>query len=346
MKVDPRLLHYNQLLHIKWIKTKMKIRFVIGMLLIIFCFNVIYFSDYNTVFEIQIDDEQIEEGFVTFATKSHFGLLEVLLTSLHEFSTKPIVVYGVDSDVSIHNDTKRFPRMIKRKITSDECGRSIYFCKPFVIAKCNIKYGVYLDVDNVVNWNIDQLFTISKAWNGTHTLSPTHPQDPNNQRLHMLWGGILKKSMPYVHGHVIFNYRTLDFVKKWFSMTKHSIFNKFNYDETALNTLLWIVNAKHQICLFDINYEFFDAYLKGFNISYYNDLQLPVWVATVHGDKQQLHAESIFNRMKDQMQTRTIFNSGKWYEDGNCCAKSSKQTNLHPKICYFPKNNYDKYVVY
>jgi hypothetical protein len=53
------------------------------------------------------------EEFVTFNNNNSRYL--ALLESVHYFSTHPIIVYGIDVDLNI--DTKKYPRLIKRRLS-------------------------------------------------------------------------------------------------------------------------------------------------------------------------------------------------------------------------------------
>jgi hypothetical protein len=65
---------------------------------------------------------QPKEAFVTFSNNhpSYLALLNVLLDSVHAFSTRPIITFGIDVDLDI-NLTK-YPRVIKRRIKQSDCG--------------------------------------------------------------------------------------------------------------------------------------------------------------------------------------------------------------------------------
>ena len=70
-----------------------------------------------------IDLEQPKEAFVTYSNNrtTYMALLKVLLDSVHAFSTRPIIVFGIDVDLDI--DLKQYPRVIKRRISQSDCGR-------------------------------------------------------------------------------------------------------------------------------------------------------------------------------------------------------------------------------
>ena len=70
---------------------------------------------------------QPKEAFVTFSNNAptYLALLKVLLDSVHAFSTRPIIAYGIDVDLNI--DVKEYPRVIKRRIKQSDCGPVIGF---------------------------------------------------------------------------------------------------------------------------------------------------------------------------------------------------------------------------
>ena len=66
--------------------------------------------------------QQPKEAFVTFSNNNprYLALLKVLLDSIHAFSTRPIIAFGIDVDLDI--DTKQYPRLIKRRLQQKYCG--------------------------------------------------------------------------------------------------------------------------------------------------------------------------------------------------------------------------------
>ena len=65
---------------------------------------------------------QPKEAFVTFSNNAptYLALLKILLDSVHAFSTRPIIAYGIDVDLNI--DVAQYPRVIKRRIKQSDCG--------------------------------------------------------------------------------------------------------------------------------------------------------------------------------------------------------------------------------
>ncbi|CAF1215955.1 unnamed protein product [Rotaria sordida] len=114
------------------------------------------------------------EAFVTFCNNQpkYLSLLIVILDAVHHFSTRPIIAYGIDVDLNI--DNKKYPRLIKRRLSQKDCGPSIYFCKIYAIVHSQIDYGIYIEADTLVNWNVDILFDVLHRWPYPLPLSPRH----------------------------------------------------------------------------------------------------------------------------------------------------------------------------
>ena len=78
------------------------------------------------------DSNQPKEAFVTFCNNNprYLDLLRVLLDSVHTFSTRHIIAFGIDVDLNI--DPTPYPRLIKRRISQRDCGSVIdifsYLC--------------------------------------------------------------------------------------------------------------------------------------------------------------------------------------------------------------------------
>ncbi|CAF5160114.1 unnamed protein product, partial [Rotaria magnacalcarata] len=120
------------------------------------------------------------EAFVTFSNNNpkYLALLTKVLDTVHLFSTRPIIAYGVDVDLDL--DTVRYPRLIKRRLSQKDCGPSIYFCKIYAIVQSQVDYGIYIEADTLVNWNVDILFDVLHRWPYPLPLAPRHPDDPKN----------------------------------------------------------------------------------------------------------------------------------------------------------------------
>jgi hypothetical protein len=91
---------------------------------------------------------------------------------------------------------------------------------------------------------------------------------------------IKKKTIPYVHAHVMFNRKNNEqFLKDWYQMTLK--INGANYDETALNLMYWKYNAIHTACLYDVPHFFYYT-----NELVKNVIPQPIIDLMFHGNKK------------------------------------------------------------
>lgn len=88
--------------------------------------------------------DQPKEGFVTFSNNepNYLALLKVLLDSVHAFSTRPIIAFGIDVDLNV--DVKEYPRLIKRKIAQSDCGPVIALRFDRDVSICVILVSLFL----------------------------------------------------------------------------------------------------------------------------------------------------------------------------------------------------------
>lgn len=228
----------------------------------------------------------IEEGFVTFATRGYFPILEVLIKSIHTFSSRPIVAFGINDDVPFSTD--QYPQLIKKRIDVDLNTYAIYYQKSNIIAKSGIKYGIYVEADDIVNNGIDEMFNWCREIK-RYPLCPIHPVDSvaSPELLEILG---IKKSMHYVHGHVVFAPSCRYFIQEWVEACHKykDIAAKTNFDETILNILLWKHNATEFLPLFDPYFTTWLDYIQGKrnpNFLYY----------MFHGAKEPSTASQILN---------------------------------------------------
>ena len=238
---------------------------------------------------VQVAPVTIAEGFVTFATSNYFPLLEVTLASVHEFSTRPIVAYGVNADIPF--SCERFPRLIKRRIDIDLSRMNIFVLKPWIMLDSKINYGIYIEADDIVNAQVDELFDFAHMVKD-YPLCPYHPQQPDNQQSIMRLLGVSYKSMPYVHAHVIFSQSCRSFIQEWYQACLEHINKACCYDETILNVLLWKYGATRYVPLYDAYYMRVNEFFEG------KHLENPYEFCMIHGCKNPLEAHQIFYQLK------------------------------------------------
>jgi hypothetical protein len=190
----------------------------------------------------------MKKAFVSFTTNDNYAKLsEIMITSIHKFSQYNIILYCVNFD-KIENYEK-FPNLICKRIDFNY-NATIFSLKPKIILDAiesfNVKNGIYVESDDIVTKNIDELF--EECVNiDTYPLCPIHPHDPNNQLHYMNILNIKNKSMPYIHAHVVFTDKCKNFVEEWYSLCIDKRFNGANYDETILNLLFWKNNYNKYI---------------------------------------------------------------------------------------------------
>jgi hypothetical protein len=78
-------------------------------------------------------NDQPREAFVTFSNNqpTYLALLKILLDSVHTFSTRPIIAYGIDVDLNVN--VSEYPRVIKRRISQSDCGSVVHRRSSFSI---------------------------------------------------------------------------------------------------------------------------------------------------------------------------------------------------------------------
>ena len=230
------------------------------------------------------------EGFVTFATENYFSLLEILLESIHAFSTRPIIAFGINADIPF--DQEKYPRLIKKRIDVNLDTVNIFSLKPRIILESDLEYGIYIEADDIANSMIDTLFDLTHSV-GTFPLCPLHPQDPDNQKNIMELLHVTTKSIPYVHAHVLFSKSCMPFIQEWYHTCLNYINQAENFDETLLNVLLWKYNANAYAPQYDPYFATYTDFLASGSTN--NSYQHCMF----HGCKDPLLARTILQALID-----------------------------------------------
>ncbi|CAF0732458.1 unnamed protein product [Adineta steineri] len=288
-------------------------------------------NDLNTV-------QQPKEAFVTFSNNNphYLGVLNVLLDSVHAFSTRPIIAFGIDVD--LHINLTKYPRVIKRQIKQTDCGPSVFFCKIHAIVSSNLDYGVLMETDDVVNYNVDVLFDVLHVWPYALPLSPRHPDDPQNYEYYMGVFNVTKRTLPYIHAHIIWNYRALPFLKHLRSLLQQGHFDGSNFDETAVNVMLWKAGANHTLCKYDPFFTYSEIYERWPNVTNCSRYCHTAFV-TLHGNKEANVSSALLTRLKANIGKPPIQTLGmggmKYLNDtsATCCYPDSKPSPIHPLLC-------------
>lgn len=284
-------------------------------------------------------DGILREAFVTFSDNkpAYLALLMNLLDSVHEFSTRPIIVYGLGVDINI--DLAKYPRVIKRRVDQNDCGPSVYFCKIKAIVDSGLDYGVHLEADSVVNWNVDILFDVIHRWPYALPLAPRHPDDPVNYRrfLPTFDLTLANRTIPYIHAQFSWNYRAYPFWKKALTLMQRGHFMGANYDETGINILLWKARANHTLCKIDPHYTMMSAYK---NQQKKCDKHCYTAYVLIHGSKRVAELRQIFQQLKKLVGSPYIQTQNHGFHYLNetqytCCYPDSRPSTIHPLICQY-----------
>lgn len=236
----------------------------------------------------------MREGYVVFVNDNplYISLLNILVESVINFSTKPIEVFSINFDYK-HSSN----RVINKRINLPRVGfDTICYSKLYSSFKSEFNYGVQLDADFIITKKMDLLFDECKKI-GKLPLCSLHPQDPNNQQEIMNILNVKNKTQPYVHATYLFSDDTKDFLKECYEFSNYCLTNNItpkNYDETILNVMLWKNNANLWIDPYDIYYEIF---LKGKNIKngYPDNFKLNFY--SCHGQKNPDESIKILNML-------------------------------------------------
>lgn len=298
----------------------------------------------TTVLTTKVDttpSDQPKEAFVTFSNNqpTYLALLKIFLDSVHTFSTRPVIAYGVDVDLDIN--TTQYPRVIKRRLAQSDCGPSVYFCKIHAIVSSGVDYGVLMETDDIVNYDIDVLFDVLRVWPYPVPISPRHPDDPGNYHHFLQQHNVPKPTTPYIHAHVIWNYRALPFLKNLQSLLKQGHFQGANYDETGVNVMLWAAKANHTLCKYDPYFTYMEPYEKWPEVINCSRYCHTVFL-TLHGSKDVQASADVLQRLKKNAGKPTMQTLGtggfKYWNDtsATCCYPDSKPSPIHPLLCEHP----------
>jgi hypothetical protein len=277
------------------------------------------------------------EAFVTFSNNKpeYLAVLTNLLDSVHYFSTRPIIAYGIDVDLDL--DVKKYPRLIKRRLRKKDCGSSIYFCKIHAIIESKLDYGVHLEADSVVNWNVDILFDVVHRWPYPLPLAPRHPDDPRNYAsfLEKFQLDFNNRITPYIHAQFSWNYRAYPFFQRALDLMRKGYFSGANYDETGINILLWQAKANHTLCKLDPYFSYLSAYESNQTICHE---YCHTAFILMHGSKDAKTMRDVFQRLKKHAGSPFIQTPrhGLHYLNETqytCCYPDSQPSPIHPLLC-------------
>jgi len=194
----------------------------------------------------------------------------------------------------------------------------------------NIKYAVYLDADNVVNWSIDDMFQMARKYKLPYPLLPRHSLNPESDLSKSMQKlGVVNRSLPYGHASTfVYSYLAQEFFVETYEQVMAGVFTDCYWtDECALNVMLWRREAKYQACPYDMFWDYaMEVYAAQSNLSSfpknYKELgdigiDTPIAISTVHGHKEVKWAEYFFAEFKKHRNNKPYFggNGEEWTND-------------------------------
>lgn len=221
--------------------------------------NTLYSDEHNPdlqgLFNYQIleEDKKIEikaeeQYFVSYCDEKFEPVIQCLVESLNEFSTRKVIVYSVNFDISFD-----YPNLIKRRYNSTN--KDVIWLNPSIILqafKDGVNEGIFLDADQVVNYNVDDLWEYQKRTNEYplveegfwfHSILNGKP-NPNLTLLEKYNALDKVQKIPYLQTNLFtFNLKNKDVIKEWEKMcldeTNHFLCKQEHFikEETLLNVL-------------------------------------------------------------------------------------------------------------
>jgi len=206
------------------------------------------------------DEPDPKEAWVMYATSNYFSLAEVTIASIHTFSTRPVVLVGVNADVPFSSE--QYPRLIKKRIDANIALRGPYVYKPQCILLSGVSRGIYIDADAIVNKGCDTLFGFCDLVE-QYPLCPTHEKEAYVSPDTTAFFGVKERSMHYVHADlIIFSESCKDFLSNWCDVCLNYYYLGIPcWDETLLNVLLWKIGATQQVTTIDPYNAYIEKYL-------------------------------------------------------------------------------------
>jgi hypothetical protein len=109
--------------------------------------------------------------------------------------------------------------------------------------------------------------------------------------------GVKEKSMPYIHAHMLFSYKCMDFIKEWYNLCLSYGVYACNFDETILNVLFWKYGIHDYVNVYDPYFESIRAYEKNEEPEGYKGLKIDYYM--FHGCKNPVDARKVLNKLKE-----------------------------------------------
>lgn len=226
----------------------------------------------------------VDEAFITYVKIGpgkgmvYANQIDLLVQSVHHFSTRPIIVASFGDVVPEEWTPERFPRMILMHAKKLGVGQKFNFNKLRSMIFTKVRTGIVVDSDQFVSGGVDEMFhrTFEEVTaQYPYPIMPVHwmSRDPESDDYncyswkwpdHLGKGGIgaaghaPNRTMRWGHAHPTFTHHSFSFLAKWSAYqlapkaTNPPIWLQQGIeDEDTLNVALWAENATKQWCKFD-----------------------------------------------------------------------------------------------
>jgi len=222
-------------------------------------------------------DGWLEEAFVTYVglTPDSDKALNIaheadlLLQSVHRFSSRPVVVANFGSYVPREWTAKRFPQMILLHGRSMIPGKSFNYNKIRSMIFSKVKTGIVLDADQWINAGADYMFARAAEEGGEaypYPILPVHwlTRDPDTSGPYPFQfksSDGPERTMRWGHAHPTWTYEAIGFLARWSAYVlapeqsgapEWLRIQPSLEDEGMFNVALWAENKTKQWCKFDI----------------------------------------------------------------------------------------------
>jgi len=307
-------------------------------------------------------DGWIDQAFVAYvglksSSDSHGAQMDLLVQSIHHFSSKPVVVTNFGEWVPSTWNSKRFPRMVlmHARSTEDVTQKSFNFNKLTSMLFTKVKTGISLDSDQWVNRGLDYLFDRAAQETTSsypYPILPVHwmSRDPKSSDMEGYPEGYVwnfqstdapQRSMRWGHAHPTWTHFAFPFLARWTSYVlapdrtsppQWLVEQGWWEDEDILNVALWAENVTKQWCKFDIptpdDFEMFlrqpavPGSLEGTDSKWYPQ-GIPYVFFTAHAAKDPEYSYKLLEKLwgNTTIKNSVILYANKWFADGQALNK-------------------------
>lgn len=196
------------------------------------------------------------EKIVTFVDSSpeYLALLDVMLESVAEFSTRRTLVVGIGWDPSeaplFRTSQRRRRRVDTASLPVLRTGMHVWFSKitAMLTALETVEVAVLVEPDTVVSHRIDDLFELGQhiARLLPHPLFPRHIHDIGQNILPRV--GVVAQVVSPIHAHMIATREHIPFLRRALELATTG---RFESDEHVFNVLLQIYDVRWTAFLYD-----------------------------------------------------------------------------------------------